>query len=333
MECGTGYAARHKLTMVLATPELLCSYASSTATHTIRISSVSQKKTCHGLCTLYLLGTESIRYLTLNFSISNYNQTILYCVSQRPTQYLTSLAHINNAGIGKGFRALLGNPILTSSLGKGAKQSNGKPETHGQDLDSTQLNYASEKRENATLIMLARNSDVEGAVSSILSLEKQFNSRRKQPYPWVFLNEVPFSEEFKLRVSKAAAGEVRFGLIKAEEWYPPDWIDEKRIQAGKYRMGNASYSVPHYASTPYRNMCRYNSGVSSICCILIVGSCLTVDSTRSISSSMSYFRNTSGIGVLNLMSNFYVLLTETHFGTWSATTRNIHLFYLSGNTK
>jgi alpha 1,2-mannosyltransferase len=48
---------------------------------------------------------------------------------------------------------------------------------------------------NAVMLMLARNSELEGAVSSVKQLEEKFNQRYH--YPWVFLNEEPFSEEFK----------------------------------------------------------------------------------------------------------------------------------------
>nr|VWO94812.1 Glycolipid 2-alpha-mannosyltransferase [Ganoderma boninense] len=51
------------------------------------------------------------------------------------------------------------------------------------------------RRANATLLMLARNSDVKDAVRSVRRLEDRFN--KKFGYPWVFLNEEPFSEEFK----------------------------------------------------------------------------------------------------------------------------------------
>lgn len=51
------------------------------------------------------------------------------------------------------------------------------------------------RRANATLLMLARNSDVDSALRSVRELEDRFN--RKFHYPWVFLNEVPFSSEFK----------------------------------------------------------------------------------------------------------------------------------------
>lgn len=45
------------------------------------------------------------------------------------------------------------------------------------------------------MLMLARNADVDGAVSSVRDVEDRFN--RKFGYPWVFMNEEPFSDEFK----------------------------------------------------------------------------------------------------------------------------------------
>lgn len=50
-------------------------------------------------------------------------------------------------------------------------------------------------RMNATLVMLARNGDINGVVQSMQSLEDRFNSQYK--YPWIFLNDEPFTEEFK----------------------------------------------------------------------------------------------------------------------------------------
>ena len=48
---------------------------------------------------------------------------------------------------------------------------------------------------NAVMLMLARNFELEGAVRSVKNLEEKFNHRYH--YPWVFLNEEPFTEEFK----------------------------------------------------------------------------------------------------------------------------------------
>jgi alpha 1,2-mannosyltransferase len=53
----------------------------------------------------------------------------------------------------------------------------------------------SERRANATFVLLARNSDLEGVVDSIRQMEDRFNHKYK--YPWVLLNEEPFTETFK----------------------------------------------------------------------------------------------------------------------------------------
>ncbi|EJD07257.1 glycosyl transferase [Fomitiporia mediterranea MF3/22] len=112
-------------------------------------------------------------------------------------------------------------------------------------------------RANATLLMLARNSDLSGVEASMRSLESAFN--HKHNYPWTFLNEVPFSLEFKKRVRELASGEVKFGLIRSEDWYPPDWLDEEKYEHDRKEMEKLR-TVPYAGSTTYRNMCRFNSG-------------------------------------------------------------------------
>ena len=52
-----------------------------------------------------------------------------------------------------------------------------------------------QRRANATLLMLSTNDDVDRAVVTIKELEDRFNL--KYNYPWVFLNEKPFSDDFK----------------------------------------------------------------------------------------------------------------------------------------
>lgn len=49
-------------------------------------------------------------------------------------------------------------------------------------------------RANAVLIMLSRNSEVNDAAEAVRQMEDRFNGRYH--YPWVFLNDEPFSEEF-----------------------------------------------------------------------------------------------------------------------------------------
>lgn len=51
------------------------------------------------------------------------------------------------------------------------------------------------RRANAAIVMLARNTDLEGVVSSMRQLEDRFNN--KFNYPWIFLNDKEFTDEFK----------------------------------------------------------------------------------------------------------------------------------------
>ncbi|KAH9933691.1 glycosyltransferase family 15 protein [Amylocystis lapponica] len=112
------------------------------------------------------------------------------------------------------------------------------------------------RRANATLLMLARNSDVDSAVRSVRELEDRFNSKFR--YPWLFLNEVPFSDEFKRRIGNVVSGPVEYGLVPSEHWFQPQWIDEERATASRNKM--VEDNIIYGGSISYRNMCRYNSG-------------------------------------------------------------------------
>ncbi|KAF5376426.1 hypothetical protein D9615_008633 [Tricholomella constricta] len=111
-------------------------------------------------------------------------------------------------------------------------------------------------RANATFVILARNSDLEGTLKSVKDIESRFNKR--MGYPYVFLNEVPFSQEFRQRISSASGSKMEFGVIPKEHWYQPDWIDENRAKKERERM--ESEKVIYGDSVSYRNMCRFNSG-------------------------------------------------------------------------
>lgn len=63
------------------------------------------------------------------------------------------------------------------------------------------------------------------------------------------------------RVSNVINGEVTFGLVPHDHWYQPDWIDEERAKAGREKM--VADNIIYGGSVSYRNMCRFNSGVSA----------------------------------------------------------------------
>ncbi|KAL0576944.1 hypothetical protein V5O48_005051 [Marasmius crinis-equi] len=102
------------------------------------------------------------------------------------------------------------------------------------DKDSHIPRPVGEGTANATLVFLARNSDLDDVLSSMDQMETRFNKRFG--YPWVFLNEVEFDEEFKRRVTEATSAPVSFGLIPHDHWFQPDWIDEDRAREGREKM-------------------------------------------------------------------------------------------------
>jgi alpha 1,2-mannosyltransferase len=108
-------------------------------------------------------------------------------------------------------------------------------------------------REKAAFVVLVRNKELEGWLSSMRELEDRFN--RKFNYPYVFLNEQNFTQEFKDQVKSHTKAEVKFGLIPTEHWSIPSWIDKKKAQDA---WDHAGYPYGH--SESYRHMCRFESG-------------------------------------------------------------------------
>jgi alpha 1,2-mannosyltransferase len=51
------------------------------------------------------------------------------------------------------------------------------------------------RKANATIVILARNGDLNGVVTSIKQMEDRFNKQFQ--YPYTFLNEQPFTNDFK----------------------------------------------------------------------------------------------------------------------------------------
>ncbi|KAJ7680118.1 glycosyl hydrolases family 31-domain-containing protein [Mycena rosella] len=83
---------------------------------------------------------------------------------------------------------------------------------------------ASRPLANATFVILARNSDLDSTVHSVREVEDRFNTHHH--YPYTLLNDEPFTDEFKRRVSAVASGPVAYGLVPREHWVQPDWNEE-----------------------------------------------------------------------------------------------------------
>ncbi|KAJ3781406.1 glycosyltransferase family 15 protein [Lentinula aff. detonsa] len=146
--------------------------------------------------------------------------------------------------------SLLGLLYATILLRGGLRQSSSSGTPISAQLGSTI------RRENATLVILARNSDLKGVISSMRNLESRFNHRYQ--YPWVFLNDEEFTNEFKGLVLLETNAPVHFGLIPKEQWVQPAWIDEGKAEESRHRL--KEQNIIYGDSSSYRNMCRFNSG-------------------------------------------------------------------------
>ena len=61
-------------------------------------------------------------------------------------------------------------------------------------------------RPRAALISLVRNAELDGILQSMRQLEYRWNE--KYQYPWIFFNDEPFTEDFKVRLTHAPVKEV-----------------------------------------------------------------------------------------------------------------------------
>ncbi|KAH9063423.1 glycosyltransferase family 15 protein [Lactarius vividus] len=141
---------------------------------------------------------------------------------------------------------LLGTSTSTSTSKTTPPETSSKdvPEQYHWPVNST---FVLDRRANATIVMLARNGDLQGVVKSVKQMEDRFNKRFR--YPYVFLNEEPFTDQFKERVAGLTDALVEFGLIPPEHWHQPDWIDEEKASAARDAM--AKNNVIYGGSLPY----------------------------------------------------------------------------------
>lgn len=111
-------------------------------------------------------------------------------------------------------------------------------------------------RENATIVMLTRNEDLEGAAASIRFFEENFNQWFH--YPVVFLNDKPWSKDFIDALTGLVSGEAKFDVVPAEMWDYPKWMD--RDDARQHVLAQGKNGIYKGGLESYHHMCRFYSG-------------------------------------------------------------------------
>ncbi|KAI1188943.1 glycolipid 2-alpha-mannosyltransferase [Nemania serpens] len=112
------------------------------------------------------------------------------------------------------------------------------------------------ERENAVLVMLARNRERQKAKATIRSVEAHFNKWFN--YPILFLNDEPWDPRFVAQLNETAGGKGIFEVIPKEQWSFPDWMDQDAARRGI--KAQAKVGGPHAAQEGYHHMCRFYSG-------------------------------------------------------------------------
>ncbi|KAG1125306.1 hypothetical protein G6F42_008830 [Rhizopus arrhizus] len=123
-------------------------------------------------------------------------------------------------------------------------------------MNSRRIEQEVVKREKAVIVILVRNNELNPMRRTLREFEDRFN--RKFNYPYVFLNDEPFSDEFKQSISALTKAEIEFGLVPQEMWSVPGHVNETLMhhQLDDYASRNVMYG----GSLSYRHMCRFNSG-------------------------------------------------------------------------
>ena len=111
-------------------------------------------------------------------------------------------------------------------------------------------------RENATLIMLARNEDLAGAKLAMQNIEDRFN--RWFHYPIVFLNDREWTTMFKTELSSIASGKITFDTLTSDQWGYPDSVDQQKARESMKEQ--ASNGILYAEHESYHHMCRFYSG-------------------------------------------------------------------------
>lgn len=92
---------------------------------------------------------------------------------------------------------------------------------------------------------------------TIMNLEDKFN--KNFHYPYVFLNNEPFTEEFKAAMRTASPyADMQFGLVPVEHWSYPAHVNQTYAAECRERMDREN--VFYGGMESYHHMCRYQSG-------------------------------------------------------------------------
>ncbi|CAO3657553.1 unnamed protein product [Mucor hiemalis] len=91
------------------------------------------------------------------------------------------------------------------------------------------------RKAKAAMVILVRNKEQQAIAETIVNFQDKFN--KNFDYPYVFLNEEPFTEEFKSAMKRAAPKAVmKFGLVPENQWSYPSWVNQSLAEQKRKQM-------------------------------------------------------------------------------------------------
>lgn len=109
--------------------------------------------------------------------------------------------------------------------------------------------YSTNLTVNGCIFVLLPFERIENLKKTIKQFESAFN--QKANYPYVILNNEPFSISIENTIRDLTQSKVEFGLISSSQWEHPKWIEKQRADESLNKIG---------FTTNYRHMCRYMAG-------------------------------------------------------------------------
>ncbi|OLY80473.1 Glycolipid 2-alpha-mannosyltransferase [Smittium mucronatum] len=131
---------------------------------------------------------------------------------------------------------------------------------YGVDLDlvaekrGTTNGVISSTRQNAVIVALVRNSELDKMRDSIKQFERRFNA--KFNYPYLFFNDEPFTDSFKEDIKSVTPSKLDFITLEKEFWEIPKNINTT-LFTEKLAENKDRYIYGDNVS--YRLMCRFES--------------------------------------------------------------------------
>lgn len=111
---------------------------------------------------------------------------------------------------------------------------------------------------NASFVMLTRNEEIEDVLKTMRSIEGHFNKWFK--YPYVFLNDDPFTNHFKDQIQAATNATVEFGTVDEIMWeFPAKVRNSLQFKASLEDQNDRGIMYGNMES--YHKMCRFYSGI------------------------------------------------------------------------